>query len=89
MSPPHGTGAGSCLCSSSWDPNQVKVRVWHLSRFALAAAVTVPAACQAPLLPLIREQMSGPEISLYEKSILGCGLLSGLDCEKKVLAKKN
>ena len=24
--------------------------------------------------------MSGPEISLYEKSILGCGLWSGLDC---------
>ena len=43
MSPPHGTGAGSCLSSSSsWDPNQVKVRVWHLSRFASAAAVTVP-----------------------------------------------
>ena len=27
----------------------------------------------------IREQMSGPEISWYEKSILGCGLWSGLD----------
>ena len=33
--------------------------------------------------PQIREQMSGPEISLYEKSILGCGLWSGLDCEIK------
>jgi hypothetical protein len=31
----------------------------------------------------IRGQMSGPEISLYEKSILGCGLWSGLDCEIK------
>ena len=31
----------------------------------------------------IREQMSDPEISLYEKSILGSGLWSGLDCEKK------
>ena len=31
----------------------------------------------------IREQMSGPEISQYEKSILGCGLWSGLDCEIK------
>ena len=33
-------------------------------------------------LPQIREQMSGPEIS-YEKSHLGCGLWSGLDCEIK------
>ena len=32
------------------------------------------------VLTQIREQMSGPEISLYEKSILGCGLCSGLDC---------
>ena len=31
----------------------------------------------------IREQMSGPEISYYEKSILGCGQWSGLDCEIK------
>ena len=31
----------------------------------------------------VREQMSGPEISLYEKSILGCGLWSGLVCEIK------
>ena len=31
----------------------------------------------------IREQMSGPEISWYEKSILDCGLWSGLDCEIK------
>ena len=31
----------------------------------------------------IREQMSGPEISSYEKLILGCGLWSGLDCEIK------
>ena len=31
----------------------------------------------------IREQMSGPEILWYEKSILGCGLWSGLDCEIK------
>ena len=31
----------------------------------------------------IREQMSGPEISYYEKSILSCGLWSGLDCERK------
>jgi hypothetical protein len=31
----------------------------------------------------IREQMSGPEISQYEKTILGCGLWSGLDCETK------
>ena len=35
----------------------------------------------------IREQMSGSEISRYEKSILGCGLWAvvwaGLDCEKK------
>jgi hypothetical protein len=31
----------------------------------------------------IREQMSGPKISWYEKSILGCGLWSGLDCEIK------
>ena len=31
----------------------------------------------------IREQMSGPEISYYEKSILGSGLWSGLDCEIK------
>ena len=31
----------------------------------------------------IREQMSGPKISKYEKSILGCGLWSGLDCEIK------
>ena len=31
----------------------------------------------------IREQMSGPEISQYEKSILGCGLWSGLECEIK------
>ncbi len=27
--------------------------------------------------------MSGPEISYYEKSILGCGLWSGLDCEMR------
>ena len=27
--------------------------------------------------------MSGPEISLFEKSILGSGLWSGLDCEIK------
>ena len=27
----------------------------------------------------IRAQMSGPEISRYEKSILGCGLWSGLE----------
>ena len=33
--------------------------------------------------PQIREEMSGPEISEYEKSILGCGLWSGLDCEIK------
>ena len=31
----------------------------------------------------IREQMYGPEISYYEKSILGCGLWSGLDCQIK------
>ena len=31
----------------------------------------------------IREQMSGPEISKYEKSIQGSGLWSGLDCEIK------
>ena len=31
----------------------------------------------------IREQMSGPEISQYEKSILGSGLWPGLDCGKK------
>ena len=36
-----------------------------------------------PNLPQIREQMSGPEISQYEKSILGSGLWSGLDCEIK------
>ena len=28
----------------------------------------------------VREQMSGPEISEYEKSILDCGLWPGLDC---------
>ena len=33
--------------------------------------------------PQIREQMSGPEISNYEKSFLGCGLWSGLDYEIK------
>ena len=31
----------------------------------------------------IREQMSGPEISWYGKSILGCGLWPGLDRGKK------
>ena len=31
----------------------------------------------------IREQMSGPEISWYGKSILCCGLWPGLDCGKK------
>ena len=33
--------------------------------------------------PQIREQMSCPDILRYEKSILGCGLWSGLDCEIK------
>ena len=33
--------------------------------------------------PQIREQMSGPEISWYGKSILGCGLWPGLGCGKK------
>ena len=31
----------------------------------------------------IREKMSGPEISWYGESILGCGLWPGLDCGKK------
>ena len=31
-------------------------------------------------LAQIREQVSGPEISWYGKSILGCGLWPGLDC---------
>ena len=31
----------------------------------------------------IREQMSGPEISYYGKSILGCGLWPGLVSGKK------
>ena len=31
----------------------------------------------------IREQMSGPEISWYGKSILGCGLWPGLVSGKK------
>ena len=35
------------------------------------------------ITPQIRERMSGPEISKYEKSIMGCGLWSGLDCEIK------
>ena len=34
-------------------------------------------------LSQIREQMSGPKISKYGKSILGCGLWPGLDCGKK------
>ena len=33
--------------------------------------------------PQIREQMSGPEISWYGKSILGCGQWPGLDCGEK------
>ena len=38
---------------------------------------------QTCLKTQIREQMSGPEISWYGKSILGCGLWPGLDCGKK------
>ena len=34
-------------------------------------------------VPQIREQMSGPEISWYGKSILGRGLWPGLDYGKK------
>ena len=29
-----------CCAALCWDPNQGKVRVWHLSRFELAAALT-------------------------------------------------
>ena len=37
----------------------------------------------------IIEQISGPEISYYEKSILGCGLWSVLNCEIKGPNKNN
>ena len=39
--------------------------------------------CFQTFVPQIREQMSGPEISWYGESILGCGLWPGLDCGKK------
>ena len=35
---------------------------------------------QICIRPQIREQMYGPEISRYGKSILGCGLWPGLNC---------
>ena len=38
-------------------------------------------------IPQIREQMSGPEISKYGKSILGCGPLAWAgQCNKRVWA---
>ena len=49
-----------------------------ISDFSYWASST-PGAFEAQ----IREQMSGPEIFLYGKSILGCGLWPGLVSGKK------
>ena len=51
----------------------------YLLRARAEGGMHVQRACK----PQIGEQMSGPEISYYEKTILGCGLWSGLDYEIK------
>ena len=58
----------------------------HLLLFLCATCIFLHAQMHLILCYLntfitqIREQMSGPEISWYEKSILGYGLRSGLNC---------
>ena len=50
------------------------------SRLCYVNDTLCPAKIMHQTSSQIREQMSGPEISEYEKSILDCGLWPGLDC---------
>ena len=53
--------------------------LWYKSSFLPRWRPREKSTCEAQ----IREQMSGPEISRYGKSILGFGLWPGLGCGKK------